>query len=68
MMLVVPDAAMKIAAERYAQRAGYGGAVAIGMVTGFHSLNQGEDQESVAALRPRPYSHFDMLNIRHTRP
>jgi hypothetical protein len=40
MMLVVPDAAMKIAAERYARRASHGDAVAKGMVTGFHSLNQ----------------------------
>ena len=43
-MLVVPDAAMKIAAEKYAARAGHGDAVAVGMVTGFHSLDQGEDQ------------------------
>jgi hypothetical protein len=33
-MLVMPDAAMKIAAEKYAHRAGHGDAVVIGMVTG----------------------------------
>jgi hypothetical protein len=43
-MLVMPLAAMKIVAEKYAQRAGHGEAVVVGLVIGSSLVLAGDGQ------------------------